>query len=126
LDNDLTLALLVVGRVLLGGLYVVGGVEHFFALKPLTQALQSRGLPAARFCLIAGSVFQAVAGALLIVGLYVRIAALGLVVFTIVASVLLVNFWTLSGEARVAGQRTFQSNLAIIGGLLITAATASS
>lgn len=45
-------------------------------------------------------------------------------IFTLVASVLMVNFWSLSGDARTAMRNVFMSNLAIIGGLLIAAATA--
>jgi putative oxidoreductase len=124
MSNDMAVVAVALGRVLLGGLYVIGGVHHFSALHPLTQVLQKRGLPAPRLCLIVGSVFQTVAGALLIFGQFVQFAALGLVVFTLVASVLMVNFWSLAGEARQGMKNVFMSNLAIIGGLLITAATA--
>jgi putative oxidoreductase len=106
-------------------LFVIGGVPHFFALEPLTQALKARGLPAPRLCLIAGTVFQIIAGTLLIFGQFVQFAALGLVAFTLVSSVLMVNFWSLAGEARQKMQNIFMSNLAIIGGLLIAAATAT-
>ena len=124
MSNDLAVVAVALGRVLLGALFVIGGVHHFFALDPLTQALKARGLPAPRFCLIAGSIFQTLAGALLIFGLFVPFAALGLVVFTLVSSVLLVNFWSLTGQARDSMRNVFLSNLAIIGGLLIAAATA--
>lgn len=36
----------------------------------------------------------------------------------------MVNFWSLTGEAREKMKNIFISNLAIIGGLLIAAATA--
>lgn len=124
MSNDMAVIAVALGRVLLGSLFVVGGVPHFFALEPLSQALKARGVPAPRFCLIAGSVFQIVAGTLLIFGLFVQFAALGLVVFTLVASVLMVNFWSKTGEARGAMRNIFMSNLAIVGGLLIAAATA--
>ena len=88
-------------------------------------AARGKQVPAPRFCLIAGSVFQIVAGTLLIFGLFVQFAALGLVVFTLVASVLMVNFWSKTGEARGALRNIFISNLAIVGGLLIAAATAT-
>ena len=126
MSNDMAVVAVALGRVLIGGVYINGGVHHFFALEPLTQALKARGLPAPRLCLIVGSVFQIVAGALLMFGQFVQLAALGLVVFTLVASVLLVNFWSLTGEARGAMRNAFMANLAIIGGLLIAAATATS
>jgi putative oxidoreductase len=124
MNNDMAVVAVALGRVLLGGLFVIGGVPHFFALDPLTDVLRKRGLPASRLCLIVGTVFQIVAGALLIFGQFVQFAALGLVVFTLVSSVLMVNFWSLTGEAREKMKNIFMSNLAIIGGLLIAAATA--
>ena len=114
----------VVGRVLLGGLFVVGGVHHFFILAPVTAALAARGVPLPRVALIMASLFQILAGLLLMLGLWVAMAAIGLVSFTLVASFLLLNFWDLEGSARDAAKTGFQSNLAIIGGLLIAASQA--
>jgi len=124
MSNDMAVVGLALGRVLLGGIFVLGGVRHFFELAPLTQALSARGLPAPRLSLIVGSLFQTIAGVLLMAGQWVQYAALGLVIFTLVASVLMVNFWSMTGEAREAMKNAFTSNLAIIGGLLIAAATA--
>jgi putative oxidoreductase len=111
-----------VGRLLLGGLFVVGGIHHFFILPGITQALVARGVPAAKLVLLSGSVFQILAGLALILGFHPVWAALGLVVFTVAASVLLVNFWNMEGPARASAINTWQSNLAIIGGLLVAAA----
>jgi putative oxidoreductase len=116
--------LTVVGRVLLGGLYLVGGIHHFFMLPGITAALAARGVPLARIALIVASVFQAVAGLSLMLGLWVAQAAIGLVLFTVVATYLLLNFWDLEGSARDTARNGFQTNLAIIGGLLIAAAQA--
>ena len=113
-----------VGRLLLGGLFVVGGVHHFFGLSGLTQFMSARGVPAAKLVLIVGSVFQAVAGLALIVGLHAFWAAIGLVAFTLIASAIFLNFWSHQGEARANAIKGWQSNLAIVGGLLIAAAHA--
>jgi putative oxidoreductase len=110
------------GRLLLGGLFVVAGVRHFFILPPVTQAIAARGVPAARLVLLSGTAFEIVAGLALILGFQPAWAALGLAAFTIAASVLLVNFWDMEGPARDNAISTWQSNLAIIGGLLVTAA----
>lgn len=111
-----------IGRLLLGGLFVIGGIHHFFILPSATQAIAARGVPAAKLFLLSGTVFQIVAGLALIFGFYTTWAALGLVAFTVAASILLVNFWSMEGQARDNALHTWQSNLAIIGGLLVTAA----
>ena len=111
-----------VGRLLLGGLFVFGGVHHLFHISALTQAVAARGVPAPKFVLLAGTALQTIAGLALILGVYPFWAALSLVLFTLAASVLLVNFWDMQDAAREGAVRTWQSNLAIIGGLLIAAA----
>jgi putative oxidoreductase len=116
--------LLVLGRFLLGGLFVYGGAHHLFAIPALTEVIAARGVPAPRLVLLVGSAFQFVAGLLLILGLFVAPAALALVLFTLIASVMLVNFWDMEGPARDAAINVWLSNLAIVGGLLITAAHA--
>lgn len=113
-----------VGRLLLGGLFVVGGVHHFFMLGGLAQFMAARGVPAAKLTLIAGSVFQAVAGLALIFGYQAFWAAIGLVVFTLVASAIFLDFRGHEGEARANAIKGWQSNLAIVGGLLVAAAHA--
>jgi putative oxidoreductase len=121
---DYSQLLLIIGRVLLGGLFVVGGAHHFFMLPALTSAMKARGVPAAQLVLIVGSVFQIVAGLLLMLGFYAGWAALGLALFTVIASIIFLNFWDLEGPARDASRTGFQTNLALIGGLLIAAAQA--
>ena len=125
LPAEIAPVVLAAGRVLLGGLYVSGGVHHFFELTPLTNAMRARGVPAPRLSLLFGSVFQAVFGLLLMLGLYVAWASLALVAFTIVASIIFLNFWNLQGDARTASIRALQTNVALCGGLLIAAATAA-
>jgi len=114
--------LLFIGRLLLGGLFVVGGIRHLFDLRAITQAVAARGILAAKLALLSGTAFQIVAGLALIFDFYPTWAALGLVAFTVAASVLLLNFWSMEGPARDNAVNAWPSNLAIIGGLLVTAA----
>jgi putative oxidoreductase len=91
---DLPYVLVLLGRLLLGGLFVFGGVRHLFLIPILTQVIAARGVPFPRLVLLAGSAFQFIAGILVILGLFVPAAAFGLVLFTLVASIMLLNFWT--------------------------------
>lgn len=113
---------LVLGRILLGGLYVRGGVTHFFEMPLLLEKMTARGVPAPRFTLILGSVYQTVCGLLVMAGIYTAPAAWGLVFFTVVASIMFLNFWDMQGMERRMVSNSCFSNLGIIGGLLILAA----
>ena len=115
---------IVLGRFVLGAFFAYGGFTHFLALDPITQAMAARGVPQPRLVLIAGALFQIVFGLLLAFGIAVPVAAIALIVFTAVASLMLVDFWNRQGPERMALRNVFLSNLAIIGGLLIAAGTA--
>jgi putative oxidoreductase len=122
--QNFALILLGLGRVMLGALYVYAGVRHFFILPKVSGIMATHGVPYARALLIAGSSFQTVAGALLMLGLCVSACALGLAVFTLIASAMVHDFWRLAGPARDAALTTWRSNIAIVSGLLVAAASA--
>jgi putative oxidoreductase len=103
-------------------MFVVAGLRHLMIVPMLTHAVAARGVPFPRAVLLGGTGFQIVAGLSLAYGLHVAWAALGLILFTIVASVMLVNFWDKQGEERVALANAFQTNVGLIGGLMIVAA----
>jgi putative oxidoreductase len=44
----------VIGRLLLGGLFVAGGIRDFFILPVLTQVMSTRGVPARALCSSSG------------------------------------------------------------------------
>jgi putative oxidoreductase len=115
----------IVGRIGLGGLFVLGAVHHYFEFAPIAQQMADRRLPMPRALLVVGSVFQAVCGLLLMIGMYATYAALGLVVFTLAASAMLLDFWNMTGPQRQGAITQLQSNMAIVGGLLVAAAYAA-
>jgi len=113
--------MVLVGRILLGGMFVVAGLRHLRIVPVLAPAVAARGMPFPRAVVLAGTGFQIVAGLALVLGFFVTWAALGLVLFTIVASGLLLDFWDKQGEERTALANVFQTNIGLIGGLLLAA-----
>ena len=124
MNAELADVALVVGRLLLGGIFVFGGIEHYFVAKPVLGIMGRRGVPMPLAVLIVGSVFQAALGLMLMLGVYVAWASLGLVVFTIAATLMFLHFWDMEGAERVAAQNNATVNVGVIGGLLVLAAEA--
>ena len=118
---DLPEILVVTGRVLLGGLFVAGGVRHAFVYPGVLQQMKARGVPSAGSLLLAGSLFQTIAGACLMAGIFVFPAALGLAAFTLAASLMMLDFWNKAGPEREATMNAALCNVAVIGGLFIAA-----
>ena len=110
--------MIVTGRILMGGFYIVAGVHHFLILDRMTKLIAAQNVPAPKAVLIAGSLFQSGAGLLLIAGVFQVWPAIGLIIFTLTASVMLLNFWNLEGELRRNAITQWRCNLALIGGLL--------
>jgi putative oxidoreductase len=110
--------------LLLGGLFVVAGLRHFSIVPAVTAMIAARGVPIPHLTFLVGTLFQIATGACLMLGIWVAPAALGLVLFTIAASVMLLNFWDMQGEAREAAKSAFLCNIGVVGGLLVTAGQA--
>jgi putative oxidoreductase len=109
------------GYVLLGGIFVWAGIEHFLKFKAVSEGMTARGLPAAPLLLAAGSVVEFAAGLCLVLGFYRSIAAAVLAAFTVSATLMLVDFWRSEGPEREALRSIFTLNMAVIGGLLLAA-----
>jgi putative oxidoreductase len=112
----------IAGRTLLGGLFAVGGIRHFFHFAPTAQVMAGRGVPAAKLVLLVGTILQISAGAAVIAGFQLVGAVAALIVFTLVASVMFLNYWSMQGMDRVNAVNAWWSNIGVIGGLLIVAA----
>ena len=67
-------------------------------------------------------IIEIAGGLALILGFKARWAALALAIFTLVATLIFHNYWTLPADKQMMQQLMFMKNIAIIGGLLTLAA----
>lgn len=114
--SDLAIRL---GYLVLGGLFVWAGIDHFRRFAAVSGLLAARHWPRPKAVLVAVSVFQIVAGLGLALGVGRPAAALALAGFTIAASLLLVNFWRFDGPEREGMRSTFVVNMGLAGGLVL-------
>jgi putative oxidoreductase len=73
--------------------------------------------------LVLTGVFEGVGGAALVFGVYARVAAGALALFTVFVSLVFVRFWSFRGppEMHTMLKNTFVGNVAITGGLVYIA-----
>lgn len=115
---------ILLGRGSLGALFVIAGVMHIFGFDAVRRLLAGSGVPWPSSVLLIGTVFQIGAGALLMLGVLVRPAALGLAGFTIAATLMVLRFWTMPpGPGRHAAANALLANVGVVGGLLLAAAS---
>ncbi len=111
--NGLAQIAIILGNICLGGLFVIGGVMHMLNFGQVAQLLAAL-IPRPSFVLTIGTIFQIGAGVLLMCGIAVVPAALGLIGFTVVATLMVLRFWTMPvGPCRHATTNTFLSNIGI-------------
>ncbi len=109
---------IVIARILLALMFVLAGISKLTGLEGTAGYIASKGLPAPMLLAVAAGVVELVAGVLLIVGWQARWAALALAAFTLVASIIFHNYWTMPAEQQMMQQLMFLKNLAVTGGLL--------
>jgi putative oxidoreductase len=111
--------LLLLARVLLGWIFIRSGYGKVTDLSPFIASLGRDGLP---FPQVIGTIAAGVeffGGIALILGIQVRLAALLLVAFVVIATLLRHRYWEFADAAAFRAQSSnFYKNVAMTGGLL--------
>lgn len=112
-------AMLLIGRVLMGWIFVQSGFAKLTGITGFAQVLASRGVPAPSVMAWVGAIVEFFGGLALILGLKIRWASLLMVLFVIIATLISHRYWEfVEPAARRAQEGNFFKNLAMIGGLL--------
>ncbi|MBZ9989306.1 DoxX family protein [Mesorhizobium sp. BH1-1-5] len=107
------------GALLIGGVFVFAGIEHFVKFMAMRDYLAAQRFPAPALMLAAGSAVEVIAGFLLAVGMARSFAAGALIVFTLATNFMLLRFWASEEPERQVLRNAFLINIAVIGGLLL-------
>lgn len=111
------------GLILLGGVFVWAGVDHFHRFGEVVAPMAERRFPLPRLSLAAGSALEITAGLCLAADIGQPYPALALIAFTLAASVMLLDFWRHAGPQRQALRSAFAINIAVVGGLIVAASS---
>jgi putative oxidoreductase len=112
--------LFVLGRILFGGFFVLGGLNHFQHLGMMAGYAGSKGVPAAKPGVIVSGLLIIIGGLLIIVGWHVRIGIAAIVLFLVPVTFLMHNYWAETDPMQRMNQRVnFQKNLALLGAALM-------
>ena len=110
------------GRILLAALFIPAGISKIVGFEGTVGYIASVGLPLATLAAITAIVVELIAGLALLVGYRIKLAAVILAVFTLVATVLFHNFWAMPADQAYMQQLMFMKNIAVVGGLLMVPA----
>lgn len=114
---------LLIARVLMGGLFLLAGINKLANLAGTTAYIDSVGLPAAGLLALAAGIFETALGAALILGFHFAHAALLLAIFTFIVTFIFHHpgLWDTTDPTNPQ-QLFFLKNLAIVAGLLFMVA----
>lgn len=112
--------LFLIGRILLGGFFIMMGINHFKEKKMLMGYAKSKGAPASGMMIISGGVLMVLGGLGIVVGSFIQIAIVLILIFMIPTTFMMHKFWKeTDSEKKMSEMVNFTKNMAIIGALLM-------
>ena len=110
---------LLIGRVLLGGIFVFSGYFKVTAVAAFAASLERRGVPFASVMGVIGAYVEFLGGLAIVLGIEVRYTSVLMIGFVIVATLISHRFWELQDAARAAQQTQFLKNVGIAAGFFL-------
>ncbi|MGH9458812.1 MAG: DoxX family protein [Thermoanaerobaculia bacterium] len=111
-----------IGRIILGGYFIMAGVNHFLAFESSVGYATSKGVPFANLAVIGTGLLMLVGGALVLIGYKVRWGAWLLILFLVPTSFIMHAFWAVDDpQMAQADMVNFTKNFGLIGALLMIA-----
>ncbi len=115
--------LFVLGRILLGGYFIMSGFNHFKNLAGTTGYAQSKGVPMAKEAVMLTGAMMILGGAGILLGVYVQCAITLLALFLIGVTPKMHAYWKDTDPMQKMGNRiNFYKNLGLLGAILMLAA----
>ncbi len=113
-------AILLIGRIIFGGFFIMSGINHFTKLEAMTGYAKYKKLPAAKVGVLVSGLMLLLGGAYVLLGFYVDLGALLLAIFLVLAAVIFHNFWKeTDATAKQSEMMNFMKDFALAGAALI-------
>lgn len=109
----------IIARILMGLPFVVAGIRNFRNLDRLVGLMEGRKVPNARIITMVGVAVQLVSAVLIVIGVLVPWAALGLAIFLAAATLIVHPYWTFPAEERFPHINACIVNTALVGAFLM-------
>jgi putative oxidoreductase len=106
-----------IGRVVLGGLFMMSGIQKLSGIDQFAASLAKNGIPVEIAPMLAwlGAAVETIGGLCIVLGLATSWASLVLIAFTIMAAFIAHRFWQAPPEARMMQTAHFEKNMMVAG-----------
>lgn len=110
-----------IGRILIGGFFLMAGFNHFARLNMMAGYAKMKGTPAPTLAVAGTGCLLLLGGASMLLGFHPTIGVIVLALFLVPISLMMHNFWAAKDpQTRMNDMINFQKNVAILGLLLMT------
>ncbi|MES2217487.1 MAG: DoxX family protein [Pseudomonadota bacterium] len=109
----------IIGKFFIGFYFAGVGFWNIYHWRPALRVLINKNIPLPFVVLPLGIFWEITAGTMIIFGSYVKLAALSLMIFTVIAITIYHDFWNHEGELRRLNMKVFLANLVISFGALL-------
>jgi len=111
-----------IGRIILGGYFLISGVNHFRNLDFMAGYAESKGVPAGKVSVVFSGLMLLAGGTGIVLGIWPKIAILILVAFLLPTTLIMHDFWNADEGKAMNEQINFMKNFALMGALLMLVA----
>jgi len=111
--------LFLLSRILYGGFFIMGGINHFTHLDMMAGYAGFKGVPAPKPAVIASGVLILLGGIGIVLGVFVAWSVLFIVAFLAPVTVMMHTFWSdTDPQMKLNNMVNFQKNVALLGAAL--------
>lgn len=111
-----------VGRLMLGGFFIMSGISHFKKTKDLAGYAAAKGVPQPEVAVQVSGAMMLLVGTMLAIGLKPKFGALLIAGFLGGVSPVMHNFWAIEDPAqKMNDEINFMKNMALLGAALAIA-----
>lgn len=116
--------LLLLGRILYGGFFIISGYKHFANHAMLTGYTKSKGLPNAGMLVYLSGLFLLLGGLGVVLGVEVIYSLTLIIIFLFIVSIKMHAYWIVSDpNQKMMEAVQFKKNIALLGAALMLIAT---
>lgn len=119
MPTDLAATLVLLGRVIFGGAFVVLGIRNIGAIARLAGIQEKRGFPQPRLLIMVGIAIQIVGGAMVATGILAPLGAAALIAFLLLAAYLFHAPWEYPAAERGPHVYAWIMNIGLSGAFLL-------
>ena len=117
---DYTTYLVLLGRILLGGYFIMSGLNHFQHLEMMAGYAQSKGVPKPKEAVMLTGAMMLLGGLGILLGVYIQLSIFLLAAFLLGVSFKMHVYWKITDQmAKMGEEINFKKNMALLGALLI-------